>query len=289
MTETWQLPQSAATVLWLSGWSFDDAVFAALRGHLPEWRHIAVRYEHAGSPEQFFALASAAAEASRRSTAGPLLLAGWSLGSLLALRLAADGLADGGLAADGRSDGGLAAGGLAADELLAGDRIAADGIVLLSGTARFVRPKGETSLGWPDAYVRQMSAAIKQDRRAVELKFRGLLLTPRELENGFARKLPPAGSWSTEALQAGLSLLRNEDCRDLLPAITVPALLIHGAEDAVCPVGAAVEICGKLPRAKLVVLDACGHAPCLTRHQETADAIRSWWHEQQAANDTAAI
>lgn len=251
------------TVLWLSGWSFDDAVFTSLRGHLPtEWRHIPVRYEQADSPQQFYAIASTTAEACRRSTAGPLLVVGWSLGSLLALRLAADRLAD--------------------------------GIVLLNGTARFVRPKGETDLGWPDAYVRQMIVAIKQDRTAVELKFRDTLLSAQELENAgcyLTQGISPAAdsSWSTEALQAGLNVLRNEDCRELLSAITLPALLIHGAEDTVCPVGAAQELQDKLPHARLVTLDAGGHAVPITRHQEAADEIRRWWNEWQTSSDTAAI
>lgn len=256
--ETGQHSHPAVTVLWLSGWSFDDAAFTTLRGHLPtEWRHVPVRYEHADSPEQFYAFASTAAEACRRSTAGPLLIIGWSLGSLLALRLAADGLAD--------------------------------GIVLLNGTARFVRPKGETDLGWLDAYVRQMSAAIKQDRAAVELKFREALFTAQELENGCAQVLPPAESWSTEALLAGLSVLRHEDCSGLLSTITLPALLIHGVEDTICPIGAALELHDKLPHARLITLDAGGHAVCITRHQEAAYEIRRWWHEWQASSDTAAI
>ncbi|CAH1193659.1 Pimeloyl-[acyl-carrier protein] methyl ester esterase [Paenibacillus plantiphilus] len=255
---TEQHSHPAVTVLWLSGWSFDDAAFTTLRGHLPaEWRHVPVRYEHADSPEQFYAMASTAAEACRRSAAGRLLIIGWSLGSLLALRIAADGLAD--------------------------------GIVLLNGTARFVRPKGETELGWLDAYVRQMGTEIKHDRAAVELKFREALLTAQELENGCVQELPPAESWSTEALLAGLNVLRNEDCRGLLSTITLPALLIHGVEDTICPIGAALELQVRLPHARLITLEASGHAVCITRHQEASDEIRRWWHEWQAASDTAAI
>ena len=63
------------------------------------------------------------AEASKASASrAPLLIGGWSLGGLLALRLAAKGLAD--------------------------------GLVLFAATARFIRPKEQTDLGWAEPYVR---------------------------------------------------------------------------------------------------------------------------------------
>ncbi|MBW7475147.1 hypothetical protein K0T92_10345 [Paenibacillus oenotherae] len=312
--------QNTGTILWLSGWSIADAAFDSLRGSLPEWRHAAAGYAHAESPEQFYAIADAAARECRQAAAGPLLLAGWSLGSLIALRLAWNGLANqppsgtAGGPADGTAHGlasgtahGLAGGtawkpgGSAGSDdgesavLPAGgspngpvNRLV-DGLILLSGTACFVRPKGESSLGWPDIYVRQMSSALKQNREAVEIKFRETLLTASERLEGYSDRLPPAGSWSTEALLAGLGLLRSEDCRPLLPGLAIPSLLIHGTDDTVCPPGAAQELCHELPDAQYMPMAGSGHAVGLTRYEETADAIRRWWHGQQAKNDTAPI
>jgi pimeloyl-[acyl-carrier protein] methyl ester esterase len=241
-------------MLWLTGWSIGDSVFDPLRDELrhrlPEWRHFSAHYYKAETPERMYEEARAAAHACRPASGEPLLLAGWSLGGLLALRLAGE--------------------------------LEADGLVLLGSTARFVRPRDEAYRGWPDAYLRQMSAALKKDRAEVEHKFRAALFTQTELECGLLEHLPKAGEWPGYALSAGLDLLRSEDCRPLLPGITCPALVVHGRADAVCPFGAAKELQESLPRASLLAVEDCGHVPFLGREALIAEAIRSWQHERQA-------
>ncbi|MDH4619515.1 alpha/beta fold hydrolase [Brevibacillus sp. AY1] len=243
---------SCSTILWLTGWSIDDDVFNPLRdqlrSRLPEWRHSVAHYYDAKTPEQMHVIAKVAAHACRQASDGPLLIAGWSLGGLLALRLAGE--------------------------------LGAEGLVLLGSTARFIRPRGETDLGWPDAYLRQMSSALKHDRAAVEWNFHKNLFTPRELERGIHEMLPAAGRWPNQALLAGLELLRHEDCRPLLPGIACPVLVVHGQDDIVCPFGAAKELHKSLPRASLLAVEDGGHAPFLGRETEVADAIRSWWYER---------
>ncbi len=149
---------------------------------------------------------------------GPLLIAGWSLGALLALRLA--------------------------------EKAGADGLLLLAGTARFTRPKEQKDRGWPDTHVRQMIKSLMKDRQEAETKFRQSVFTEAEWEAGLGASLPPAGSWTTPALIAGLQILRSEDCLSLLPEMECPALLIHGTEDNICPyrrcgrAGVAFAACG---------------------------------------------
>jgi pimeloyl-[acyl-carrier protein] methyl ester esterase len=144
-------------------------------------------------------------------------------------------------------------------------------------------------MGWPDAYVRQMASAMKRDRTSVELKFREGLFTAGELGRGLVGLLPPAGAWPDDAMLAGLDILRREDCSTLLPGIACPALVVHGRDDTVCPIGAAQELHKTLPRASLLAMEQCGHAPFLGRETETAEAIRRWWHEQQTGHHSASV
>ncbi|WP_088830715.1 alpha/beta hydrolase [Paenibacillus tyrfis] len=258
-----------AVILWLAGWSMPETVFAELQSHLPEFVHAPVRLSCAETPEQMRALAEAAAAAwftgtdrvlpslasSRRS--GKLLIAGWSLGGLLALRLAARGFAD--------------------------------GLVLFGATARFVRSKEQANLGWPDAVLRQMAAAIAKDRLTVEARFRQRLLSDEEKKTDFCPQLPPAGSWSTAALLAGIQLLRTENHVSALPEIACPTLLVHGKEDEVCLYGAAEELYERLPQAEILPVEGGGHIPFLGREAAIAEAIRRWWHGAQAAFDSPPV
>ena len=104
-------------ILWLTGWSMPSAVFGRLQAMLQDYDHISADYSKAESPEEIAALAETAVFAAQSVSSGrPVLIAGWSLGGLLALRLAAG----------------------------------VDGLILLASTARFTRSKDQMDPGWPD-------------------------------------------------------------------------------------------------------------------------------------------
>lgn len=246
------------TILWLGGWSMTNAVFARLHAALPDFRHAAADYGAADSADEMVALTESAARNLRSPATGhPLLIAGWSLGGLLALRLAAQGLAD--------------------------------GLVLLAATARFTRAREQADLGWPDVHVRRMAAALAKDRQAVETRFRQTLFTDAEWKDGLAANLPPSGSWTTQALLSGLHVLRDVECLSRLPEIDCPVWLVHGREDQVCPYGAAEEMLSRLPHAELLSIAGCGHVPFMGRETILAEAIRRWWHGQPDKRRSAPI
>ncbi|MEK3911282.1 alpha/beta fold hydrolase [Paenibacillus sp. FSL H7-0331] len=176
------------------------------------------------------------------------MIGGWSLGGLLALRLAIKGFAD--------------------------------GLVLFGATARFTRTKEEFDLGWADIHVRKMITGLLQNRQSVETKFRQLIFTEAEWKADLGVSLPPIGSWTTPALIAGLQILRSEEYLSQLKSITCPVFLVHGTEDSICPYGAASELMAQLPKAKLFTIPACGHAPFLGREDQITNELRRWWHEQ---------
>ncbi|BBI35948.1 alpha/beta hydrolase [Cohnella abietis] len=251
-------PQTSGTILWLCGWSMPDTIFDRTRELLPDFHHISVDYSDADSPEEMLLLTERAVkkllyldgEACRtKAFHGPLLIGGWSLGGLLALRLAIQGFAD--------------------------------GLVLFGATAQFTRSKEESDLGWADIYVRKMITGLVKDRQGVESKFRQLMFTESEWKTHLGECLPSIGSWTNPALIAGLQVLRSEECLSQLKSITCPVFLVHGTEDSICPYGAALELIAQLPKAKLLTIPACGHAPFLGREDQIANELRRWWHEQQ--------
>lgn len=254
--------EKSGTILWLTGWSFPNTVFDRLHALLPEFHHVAVDYSTANTPEEMLDLPERAATDylslyTGETSEGPILIAGWSLGALLAVRLA--------------------------------EKVGADGLLLLAGTALFTRPKEQKDRGWPDAHVRQMIKSLMKDRQEAETKFRQSVFTEAEWEAGLGASLPPAGSWTTSALIAGLQILRSEECLSLLPEMECPVLLIHGTEDQICPFGAAEELESLLPHAELLSLTGCGHAPFAGREAHIAEALRRWWLEQQEKRDSTTI
>lgn len=251
------IASTSGTILWLTGWSMPDTVFDRLRELLPDFHHISVDYSNADSPEKILLLTETAAEnlissdvstCKTRGFLGPLLIGGWSLGGLLALRLAVKGFAD--------------------------------GLVLFAATARFTRSKEERDRGWPDAYVRQMIKGLMKDPQDVETKFRQNMFTETEWEAGLGKRIPHIGSWTTPALIAGLEILRSEEILSGLPEIKSPVLLVHGTEDKICPYNAASELAAQLPQAKLLSISDCGHAPFLGREDEIVEELRRWWDER---------
>jgi pimeloyl-ACP methyl ester carboxylesterase len=73
-------------------------------------------------------------------------------------------------------------------------------------------------------------------------------------------------------LSAGEVDLRNE-----LSRISQPTLLLHGEADAIVSVKEARHLSEILPNAKLSILPGAGHVPTLTRPQEIADEIMSFF------------
>ncbi|MFF2484667.1 alpha/beta fold hydrolase [Paenibacillus sp. NPDC058071] len=238
------------TILWLTGWSMPDAVFERLRQLLPDFHHLSVDYSAADSSEDILQLTETAARNALSANARPLLIGGWSLGALLALKLAITELAD--------------------------------GLILFSATAKFTRPKGQENLGWPDAYIRQMINGLGKDRNATEIKFRQMVFSEEESVAERAI-LPSMGGrgWTTSALLAGLEILRSSDYLGQLKEINCSVLLLHGDKDKICPHEAAEEILKLLPRGKLLTIPESGHAPFLAREAYVAESLRSWWHDQQ--------
>lgn len=82
------------------------------------------------------------------------------------------------------------------------------------------------------------------------------------------REAPPAGV--TAALLAARD---RADSRDLLAGINVPTLVLVGADDAITPPEAVLELAERIRGARVVRIAGAGHMPPLERPEETTAAI----------------
>ena len=71
-----------------------------------------------------------------------------------------------------------------------------------------------------------------------------------------------------EEVLTGLKILMEMDVRHILDKITMPALIIQGGQDRVCPPEAAQFLARRLKNAKVKLFETAGHAPFLTHPEE---------------------
>ncbi|MFT3737046.1 MAG: alpha/beta fold hydrolase [Rhodocyclaceae bacterium] len=77
------------------------------------------------------------------------------------------------------------------------------------------------------------------------------------------------------ALGHGLRLLEESDLRvQQLPAVSLPCLLVHGAQDALIPASASSWLGQRWPGSETLLIDDAGHAPFLSAPQRVAEGIQ---------------
>lgn len=239
-------------LLLLHGWSRSSLDLSWLAARLaPRHRVLSVDLPgHGRSPPGPFgleALADAVAALAQAAALQGALLVGWSLGAQVAL------------AATARP--------------ALRDRLA--GLVLVGATPRFTECEGWPH-GLPARAVEGLALRLRRQPARTLARFLEDCLAPGEqagLPPGRAAALAAAPAPDQAAALAGLDLLAATDLRAALPALALPALLLHGEADAICPVGAGRALAAALPRARLVTFPGAGHAPFLTREGEVVEAL----------------
>jgi pimeloyl-[acyl-carrier protein] methyl ester esterase len=217
----------------IHGWGLSHTVWAALGGPLSarcRWSTLDLPGygETPDDGQGFQHTAQTLAEALPLGS----VLAGWSLGALLAMQVA----------------------------LLAPKRL--DGLILIAATPCFTQ-RADWLDGQPAALLDGFAERLRADPTAALSRFIALFnqgdlharMISRQLSS-LIRPLPTQAS-----LQRGLQWLREVDLRQQLAAIDLPTLLLHGADDPLNPLSAARYLADHLPQARLEVVAGAAHAP----------------------------
>ena len=140
------------------------------------------------------------------------------------------------------------------------------GLILVGATACFCSSDGYSG-GLPAKEARGMAIRLKRDYREASRHFFRSMFSTQELASLSLKDIAAQTAASLPPLQISLAALHeltDADLRDLLADIHIPVLLLHGAEDCICPAGAAEFMAERLPRAALKIMPSAGHAPFLS-------------------------
>ncbi|MFF2533080.1 alpha/beta fold hydrolase [Brevibacillus sp. NPDC058079] len=222
-------------MLWLTGWGMPECSWEAVRSQFPSYRHIIPTYSDVTDSLQFYERVE---EEVRSLSTQELIVVGWSLGGMLAIRLAA--------------------------------QYPVSGLVLIGTTARFTSEQH----GWHPVVLQRMKRQLSVARERVMDAFVEQMLTPGERQQIGLHVGVDSQMWSTAALIAGLTYLEEEDCRPFLSSLTSPTLVIHGTEDAICSLAAGEELASSLAGANFVQIPDCGHAPHVFVPEVVGDSLK---------------
>lgn len=146
-----------------------------------------------------------------------------------------------------------------------------DNLILISPTCKFVKASSTGyDIGWHKKILERMITMLKNHpEKTLENFFRNLF-TEEEVENelyhSYLKKVKSLDNeYSVESLALGLEYLMQRDFREEIEDINIPALILHGDGDMICPVESGRYIRENLKESKLVILKQTGHIPFYTK------------------------
>ena len=163
------------------------------------------------------------------------------------------------------------------------------GLILIGATPKFVADE-TFPWGQPQGVAKKMLRDIKKDFSKTAQEFYPLNFTEEELAGKEAKEFiefyrKRGRVFSQKSVITALEALLSFDLRDAVSDINIPALLIHGEKDNICPVGAGKYLAENLPNAKLEIFKDAGHAPFLTRRAEFNAAVKKFLEVVGYGND----
>lgn len=240
---------SGPDLVLLHGWAMHSGVFAALLPELTKtYRvHCLDLPGHGRSEAEFNSadLTNFALAVESYVPANAIVL-GWSLGGLLALKLA--------------------------------QRRSLRALVLVSSTPRFVA-NDEWPHGMQPEVFAQFFHRLQQNMQSTVQDFLRLQVRgdAHAAETFAALKASLLQHPATPlTLQRGLELLRDADERAALPSVQVPTLVIAGEYDRITHPDACVYLAKHLPNARYAPIKRAGHAPFISHREEFLAAVQNF-------------
>jgi len=240
----------------LHGWAMHSGVFAQLWPSLAEnYRvHLIDLPGHGRSEFQpCIGELQALADCVQEHVPQKALLLGWSLGGLIALKLA--------------------------------QQLPLRAMVLVSSTPRFVAAEAWLN-GMPQAVFAQFFARLQTNVEVTVQDFLSLQVRGDSHATQTLRALQQAllaHPGDHRALQLGLQILRDADERAALPNIEVPTLVISGEYDRITHPKACASLVASMPNAKLNEIKRAGHAPFISHRDEFIAAVKGFLAEHAPA------
>jgi pimeloyl-[acyl-carrier protein] methyl ester esterase len=180
------------------------------------------------------------------------------------------------LVPEGATVCGWSLGGLIAQRLAERHPARVARLALVATTPCFVKRPGWPS-GVKPAVLEGFAQALIRDRDAMLKRFVALNALHgtqgREAVRTFTKRLAERGTPSDSSLAASLEWLREVDLREHTPKLDLPAVVVHGARDMLAPVGAGRWMAKQLPRARLKILENAAHMPFFSHRAAFVSAL----------------
>ena len=251
-----EITGQGADVVLLHGWAMHGGVFANVVSALSS----SYRVHNIDLPGHGRSANSASADLPQLMTAvlphvpEHAMVMGWSLGGLVALKLA--------------------------------QQQALAKLVLVSTTPRFVADES-----WPQGMQPKVFAQFfMQLQHNLDLTVQDFLRLQVRGDAHAASTLATlkagliAHPANPAALQTGLEILRDADERSALARITTPSLVLAGEYDRIAHPDASRYLAEQLPHAQFGVIGRAGHAPFLSHHDEFMQTVSPFLSVQASAH-----
>ncbi len=174
---------------------------------------------------------------------------------------------------------GWSLGGLVAQRLAARHPAKVRRLALVGSTPCFVE-RGDWSHAMKPATLEAFANGLQESRDETLASFVRLNalhgVNGREAIRDFTRRLNERGQPSTAGLAASLRWLRDIDLRPSAATIAAPTLVIHGARDTLAPIAAGRWLAATIPVATLHEIPGAAHVPFFTHRDLFVRALESF-------------
>lgn len=150
-------------------------------------------------------------------------------------------------------------------------------LVLISANPSLVQRDGYES-GLAPVIVKRLYKQLQREYESGLNTFLNLLCTEQEHERfknepAYQAAMDSRRCPDQDAALSTLACLQGEDLRSIVEHITAPALIVHGAQDAICLSNGGRHLHDSIPGARMLMLSDTGHMPFITRREHVVKAV----------------